>query len=102
MDSWTIVSIVIPLLAIIFFAQTYIGNKKIQQIQRRQIRLEQTLQQIMRQLDIEPQESDKADIMELLIHGDKIRAIKLARERFGYSLLEAKEYVDQLENPRGK
>jgi ribosomal protein L7/L12 len=102
MDSLTIVSIVIPLLAVIYFTQTYIDNKKIQQIQRRQIRLEQTLQHIMKHLDIEPQESDKADIMELLIHGDKISAIKLARERFGYSLLEAKEYVDQLENPSEK
>jgi ribosomal protein L7/L12 len=41
-----------------------------------------------------------ADVKELALHGKKIHAIKLVRERTGMGLAEAKSYVEALETGR--
>ncbi len=41
-----------------------------------------------------------ADVKELTLHGKKIDAIKLVRERTGMGLAEAKSYVEALETGR--
>jgi ribosomal protein L7/L12 len=76
---------------------SFVENKQQQQLLKRQIRLERKLQQLLDHFHI--QEEENAQIVTLVEQGKKIEAIKLARELFGYSLEEAKQYVDQLENP---
>ncbi|WP_439873661.1 ribosomal protein L7/L12 [Bacillus mycoides] len=65
-------------------------------------RMEDRLQLITKEMGIidrEP-EINKAEInkelRQLMEEGKKVKAIKRVREAFGFSLLEAKQYVDKL------
>ncbi|EMA6343501.1 hypothetical protein U3450_002447 [Bacillus cytotoxicus] len=60
-------------------------------------RIETRLELITKQMrirEIEPEINH--ELRQLVRDGKTITAIKKAREAFGYSLLEAKEYVDAL------
>ena len=57
------------------------------------------LQSKLKQASKQPIESDHAmddDLRDLIREGKDIKAVKRAREVFGLSLLEGKEYIDKL------
>ncbi|EOA3903296.1 hypothetical protein ACO11K_002284 [Bacillus cytotoxicus] len=76
-------------------------GEKIKQMEKRTDarlkRIETRLELITKQMrirEIEPEINH--ELRQLVRDGKTITAIKKAREAFGYSLLEAKEYVDAL------
>ncbi|PEY39534.1 hypothetical protein CN354_09065 [Bacillus cereus] len=93
MEFW----IVIPF---IVFGAIYIGEKLKQMEKRTDARLkrmETRLELITKQMGIREVELEiNNELRQLVKEGKTITAVKKAREAFGYSLLEAKEYVDSL------
>ncbi|MBJ8029319.1 hypothetical protein [Bacillus cereus group sp. N21] len=93
MEFW----IVIPF---IVFGAIYIGEKLNQMEKRTDARLkrmETRLELITKQMgigEVEPEINN--ELRQLVKDGKTITAVKKARKAFGYSLLEAKEYVDSL------
>lgn len=62
------------------------------------LKLEEAMKSIkntLRHINI-PEETVNKEVRELIDAGEDIKAIKKTREIFGYSLVEAKEYVDAL------
>ncbi|HGE5780162.1 hypothetical protein [Bacillus pseudomycoides] len=89
--------VVLPIVA---FGVIYIGEK-IKQIEKRTDarlkRMETRLELITKQMGIREVEPEiNNELRQLVKDGKTITAVKKAREAFGYSLLEAKEYVDSL------
>ncbi|KEK22654.1 hypothetical protein [Bacillus gaemokensis] len=89
--------VVIPFIA---FGMIYIGEK-LNRIQKRNDarlkRIEHRLELITKQMGIiEAAPEINKELRQLMNDGKTITAIKKVRETFGYSLLEAKEYVDAL------
>lgn len=64
-------------------------------IEQRLKQMTYTLKQIGQQLGVSEQAINK-DILDLLDEGKDIEAVKLARETLGLSLVEGKQYVDEL------
>ncbi|AIK40417.1 MULTISPECIES: hypothetical protein [Bacillus] len=93
MEFW----IVIPF---IVFGAIYIGEKLKQMEKRTDARLkrmETRLELITKQMGIREVEPEiNNELRQLVKDGKTITAVKKAREAFGYSLLEAKKYVDSL------
>ncbi|PGS03769.1 hypothetical protein [Bacillus pseudomycoides] len=93
MEFW----IVIPF---IVFGAIYIGEKLKQMEKRTDARLkrmETRLELITKQMGIREVEPEiNNELRQLVKNGKTITAVKKAREAFGYSLLEAKKYVDSL------
>ncbi|PDY45983.1 hypothetical protein [Bacillus pseudomycoides] len=89
--------VVLPIVA---FGVIYIGEK-IKQIEKRTDarlkRMETRLELMTKQMGIREVEPEiNNELRQLVKDGKTITAVKKAREAFGYSLLEAKEYVDSL------
>ena len=60
-------------------------------------RIEDRLQLITKELGIVEREPEiNKELRQLVEEGKKITAVKRVREAFGFSLLEAKQYVDKL------
>ncbi|MEK4026260.1 hypothetical protein ABZ756_13980 [Mammaliicoccus sciuri] len=66
---------------------------KLDAIERRLARQQSMLNQLTQNFP-EPPAND--EILSLIHAGESIKAVKLSREMYGFSLLEAKEYVDRL------
>jgi len=58
--------------------------------------LQYTLKRISKQLDDSEEDPIEAEVRALANDDRDIEAVKLSRETFGYTLVEAKAYVDQL------
>jgi len=54
-----------------------------------------TLEQISKHVDL-PESPVNEELRELIGEGNEIKAVKKAREAFGLSLVEGKQYVDAL------
>ena len=60
-------------------------------------RIEDRLQLITKEMGIVEREPEiNKELRQLVEEGKKITAVKRVREAFGFSLLEAKQYVDKL------
>ena len=57
-------------------------------------KLENTLKQISNQIDIP--ESINEELLQLIEEGKDVKAVKIARELLGLSLIDAKQYIDTL------
>ncbi|ANU18500.1 hypothetical protein BBI11_00085 [Planococcus maritimus] len=69
-----------------------------QQIQALEVRIKH-MSKRMEQLEAEVTLEEPAineELRRLIAEGEEIRAVKAARVAFGYSLLEAKQYIDGL------
>ncbi|MGE7859906.1 hypothetical protein ACQKOA_02450 [Bacillus mobilis] len=98
MEFWMIIPIAI-------FGFIYIVEK-LNRIEKktdaRLKRMEDRLQLITKEMGIVDREAEinKAEInnelRQLIEEGKKVKAVKRVREAFGFSLLEAKQYVDKL------
>ncbi|WP_228548415.1 hypothetical protein [Sporosarcina obsidiansis] len=71
----------------------YMILSKLDSIERRLARQQSILDQLTQDFP-EPPAND--EIRSLILEGESVQAVKLARELFGFSLLEAKQYVDRL------
>ncbi|MDA1763306.1 hypothetical protein ACFU6E_25545 [Bacillus cereus] len=98
MEFW----MVIPIVA---FGFIYIAEKLTKIEKKNDVRLkriEDKLQMITKEMGIVEREPEinKAEInkelRQLVEEGKKVTAVKRVREAFGFSLLEAKQYVDKL------
>ncbi|WP_020060305.1 hypothetical protein [Bacillus sp. 123MFChir2] len=74
----------------IFYISGQLNN-----IHTRLKRTEDKLHQIAKHLEL-PEHEINEELRQLVKDGDKIKAIKRARETLGLSLLEAKNYIDSL------
>ncbi|SDJ11134.1 hypothetical protein [Salimicrobium halophilum] len=45
-----------------------------------------------------PDEGTEKEIRQLMEAGEDVKAVKLARERYGFSLIEGKQYIDKKKN----
>lgn len=70
---------------------------KLEAIERRLARQQSILDQLTQDL---PETPPDDEVVALIADGESIKAIKLAREIYGFSLIEAKQYVDRLKNDR--
>jgi len=62
--------------------------------------MQKQLDQLMKASGVpEPEVND--ELRDLVRQGKKIEAVKLARQSFGFSLLEGKQYVDAMEKEEG-
>ena len=57
--------------------------------------LKYTLDQISKQIDV-PEKPINNELRQLLNEGNDVKAVKRVRETLGLSLVEAKQYVDEL------
>jgi hypothetical protein len=92
MYAVTLVSQLGVVLLLILFS---VYMSKMDRLERHLNRNYRLLQRIVEKLDIADQVDD--EIINLVTQGKKILAIKRTKEKFGFSLKEAKEYVDELE-----
>lgn len=73
---------------------------KLAMVEERLKRQEKLLERLLKNEQIETPVSE--EVLALLRKGKEVQAVKEARERFGFSLLEAKQYVDQLKDKTTK
>ncbi|MED3037716.1 hypothetical protein CBR56_09425 [Bacillus thuringiensis] len=93
MEFWMIISIAI-------FGFIYIVEK-LNRIEKktdvRLKRMEDRLQLIKKEMGIVDREPEiNKELRQLMEEGKTVAAVKRVREAFGFSLLEAKQYVDKL------
>ncbi|MED0936154.1 hypothetical protein COE20_17905 [Bacillus cereus] len=93
MEFWTIIPIAV-------FGFIYIAEK-LNRIEKktdaRLKRMEDRLQLITKEMGIVDREPEiNKELRQLIEEGKKVKAVKRVREAFGFSLLEAKQYVDKL------
>ncbi|TDL31318.1 hypothetical protein E2R51_13165 [Jeotgalibacillus sp. S-D1] len=69
---------------------------RIRQMDTRLIAMQQRLEQLAEAAGI-PEPEENEELRALIQNGKKVAAVKRARELFGLSLLEAKQYIDALE-----
>lgn len=70
-------------------------NEQIKTMEVRMKRMMQRIEQLEAEVGFEePAIND--ELRRLIAQGEEIRAVKAARVAFGYSLLEAKQYIDGL------
>ncbi|AXI00082.1 hypothetical protein DV702_10355 [Sporosarcina sp. PTS2304] len=84
-------SYILPSALIVVFG--YLILSKLETIERRLARQQSILNQLTEDL---PEPAENEEIRTLLTAGENVQAIKLAREVYGFSLIEAKQYVDRL------
>lgn len=94
MDLSWIMIILAALLAAGYFFNTA-SEKRIEALEKRIRHVENQLRQLTPGTEITEPEINK-EIRELLQQGKMIEAVKRTRQEFGWSLLEAKQYVDEL------
>lgn len=82
---------IFPALVIVIFG--YLALSKLDTIERRLARQQQLLDQLAKDL---PKPTENEEIRSLALNGEIVHAVKLAREVYGFSLVEAKHYVDRL------
>ncbi|WP_144507156.1 hypothetical protein [Bacillus mycoides] len=93
MEFW----IVIPIAAFGFMYLAEKLNKIEKQTDARLKRMEDRLQLISKEMGIVDREPEiNKELRQLVEEGKTVTAIKRVREAFGFSLLEAKQYVDKL------
>lgn len=68
---------------------------KINTLEGRVKGLQYTLNRIKKQFDDNEEDPVEAEIRAFVNNGENVKAVKLSRETFGYTLIEAKEYVGQ-------
>lgn len=74
---------------------------KVNDLEKRIKAMTRSLDQLAKQSDI-PENPINNELRKLIKEGEDVRAIKRAREALGLSLLEGKEYIDELKNnPKG-
>ncbi|AJH21266.1 hypothetical protein P4U03_01315 [Bacillus mycoides] len=93
MEFW----IVIPIAAFGFMYLAEKLNKIEKKTDTRLKRMEDRLQLISKEMGIVDREPEiNKELRQLVEEGKTVTAIKRVREAFGFSLLEAKQYVDKL------
>ncbi|QWH29585.1 hypothetical protein EXW51_17170 [Bacillus mycoides] len=93
MEFW----IVIPIAAFGFMYLAEKLNKIEKKTDTRLKRMEDRLQLISKEMGIVDREPEiNKELRQLVEEGKTVTAIKRVREDFGFSLLEAKQYVDKL------
>ncbi|MFF1993890.1 hypothetical protein ACFVWC_22075 [Bacillus mycoides] len=93
MEFW----IVIPIAAFGFMYLAEKLNKVEKKTDTRLKRMEDRLQLISKEMGIVDREPEiNKELRQLVEEGKTVTAIKRVREAFGFSLLEAKQYVDKL------
>ncbi|MDR4902714.1 hypothetical protein P4T54_21510 [Bacillus mycoides] len=93
MEFW----IVIPIAAFGFMYLAEKLNKIEKKTDTRLKRMEDRLQLISKEMGIVDREPEiNKELRQLVEEGKAVTAIKRVREAFGFSLLEAKQYVDKL------
>ncbi|MES5893346.1 hypothetical protein [Bacillus cereus group sp. RP43] len=93
MEFW----IVIPIAAFGFMYLAEKLNKIEKKTDARLKRMEDRLQLISKEMGIVDREPEiNKELRQLVEEGKTVTAIKRVREAFGFSLLEAKQYVDKL------
>ncbi|EOO38107.1 hypothetical protein ACU80C_17570 [Bacillus mycoides] len=93
MEFW----IVIPIAAFGFMYLAEKLNKIEKKTDTRLKRMEDRLQLISKEMGIADREPEiNKELRQLVEEGKTVTAIKRVREAFGFSLLEAKQYVDKL------
>ncbi|HDR7618267.1 MULTISPECIES: hypothetical protein [Bacillus] len=93
MEFW----IVIPIAAFGFMYLAEKLNKIKKKTDTRLKRMEDRLQLISKEMGIVDREPEiNKELRQLVEEGKTVTAIKRVREAFGFSLLEAKQYVDKL------
>ncbi|EJQ11638.1 hypothetical protein ABHP49_005847 [Bacillus cereus] len=93
MEFWMVI-------LILAFGFIYIAEKLATIEKKNDARLkgiEDRLQLIMKEMGIVEREPEiNKELRQLVEEGKKVTAVKRVREAFGFSLLEAKQYVDKL------
>ncbi len=85
-------------LLIIYLFYSIFEKRKIQLLERKLARMQLLLNRMADKIGVEEFDSNEdQEILDLLLQGAKIKAIKKARELYGMDLLEAKTHVEQLE-----
>ncbi|PEO67048.1 hypothetical protein COI41_11860 [Bacillus toyonensis] len=93
MELW----LIIPILAFGFIYIVEKLNKIEKKTNTRLKRIEDRLQVITKEMGIVEREHEiNKELRQLVEDGKTITAVKRVREAFGFSLLEAKQYVDKL------
>ncbi|MGE6348308.1 hypothetical protein ACQKIY_28100 [Bacillus mycoides] len=93
MEFW----IVIPIAAFGFMYLVEKLNKIEKKTDTRLKRMEDRLQLISKEMGIVDREPEiNKELRQLVEDGKTITAVKRVREAFGFSILEAKQYVDKL------
>lgn len=93
MEFW----IVIPIAAFGFMYLAEKLNKIEKKTDARLKKMEDRLQLISKEMGIVDREPEiNKELRQLVEEGKTVTAIKRVREAFGFSLLEAKQYVDKL------
>ncbi|RBP30405.1 MULTISPECIES: hypothetical protein [Bacillus] len=93
MEFW----IVIPIAAFGFMYLAEKLNKIEKKTDTRLKRMEDRLQLISKEMGIVDREPEiNKELRQLVEEGKTVTAVKRVREAFGFSLLEAKQYVDKL------
>ncbi|HFK1486065.1 hypothetical protein [Bacillus cereus group sp. MYBK220-1] len=93
MEFWMVILIVA--VGFIYIAEKLATIKK--KNDARLKRIEDRLQLITKEMGIIEREPEiNKELRQLVEEGKKVTAVKRVREAFGFSLLEAKQYVDKL------
>ena len=70
-------------------------SRQIQAMEVRMKHMSKRIEQLEAEVTLE-EPAINGELRRLIAEGQKIRAVKAARVAFGYSLLEAKQYIDGL------
>ncbi|RAZ67075.1 hypothetical protein [Planococcus maitriensis] len=70
-------------------------SQQIQGLEVRMKRMSKRIEQLEAEADLE-EPAINEELRRLIAEGQEVRAVKAARVAFGYSLLEAKQYIDGL------
>ena len=90
--SWLIIIGSFLVFGYIFFSSSGKGDEA---LEKRVSILEMKLKQMSQEMDLAEPDIN-GELRELLRQGKTIEAVKRTRQEFGWSLLEAKQYVDEL------
>ncbi|MCG3087290.1 hypothetical protein [Sporosarcina cyprini] len=91
---------IIILIVVILLGIALMFYSKLAMVEERVKRQDRLLERLLKHMEIETPVSE--EVLALLRKGKEVQAVKEARERFGFSLLEAKQYVDQLKDKTTK
>jgi len=86
---------------IVFLLITLSIDLKVSRVDARLSKMQKQLDQLMKASGI-PEPVVNEQLRDLIRQGKKIEAVKLARQSFGYSLVEGKHYIDVLEENEGQ
>lgn len=70
---------------------------KMDKLESRLKAMQQTLEQLANQSDM-PENPINDELRQLIKEGRGVQAVKKAREAFGFSLIEGKQYIDKLKS----